>query len=65
MVRGASTAGGVSRTQFGMTGALSHSGRMRRHLRQQYVDTAPRGRGHKAHRRVDELLCQQFHQLMG
>ena len=38
--------------------------RMRRHIRQQYVDTAPRGRGHKAHRRVDALLCQAFQRLM-
>ena len=39
--------------------------RMRRHLRQQYVDTAPRGQGHKAHRRAEALLCQAFQRLMG
>ena len=38
--------------------------RMRRHLRQQYVDTAPRGQGHKAHRRAEALLCQAFQRLM-
>ena len=39
--------------------------RMRRYLRTQSADLAPRGRGHKAHRRAEALLCQQFHQLMG
>ena len=38
--------------------------RMRRHLRQQTTDTAPRGRGHKAHRRVDALLRQPLERLM-